>query len=75
MIEMNNWATQAVAKLNEGRKEIPDFNGDDVTKKLRDSKLTQKLSSISSHCSVGMLQATKKCTPWRNSSSNSLWNA
>lgn len=42
MIELNNWVTQAVAKLNEGRKEIPVFNADDVTKKLRDSKLTQK---------------------------------
>lgn len=42
MIQMNNWATQAVAKLTEGRKEIPAFNVDDVTKKLRDSKLSQK---------------------------------
>lgn len=42
MIEMNNWATQAVSKLNEGRNEIPVFNADDVSKKLRDSKLTQK---------------------------------
>lgn len=41
MIEMQNWATKAVAKLEEGRKAIPAFNADEVTKKLRDSKIPQ----------------------------------
>lgn len=42
MIPINNWATKAVAKLDEGRKEIPSFNMDETAKKLRDSKLSQK---------------------------------
>ena len=42
MNSMNNWATQAVAKLDEGRKEIQSFNLDETSKKLRDSKLSQK---------------------------------
>ena len=42
---MNEYAkleAQAVTKLDEGRKAIPAFNYDEVTKKLRDNKISQK---------------------------------